>query len=184
MKLITCILMCALSCADAIDFTPHEVKEIGEGGEYTYLRFANGDQAVTYMPPKYWDYRGDENEFRLTAPNVVGTEVEISKESMEEPLVAAQENLNAFEALATESLPQGASKIKTVASSFTPCEIDGYKTVEVTLSYVLFGQSLVLSRLYLPRTKDMLCFKVVSKASDFEAVRRTFQASLHSLAGL
>jgi hypothetical protein len=46
-------------------------------------------------------------------------------------------------------------------ATFNPCELDGRKTVEVTISYVLFGQPLMVSRLYLPRQEDMLRFTVV-----------------------
>ena len=184
MKLPACLLLLALSSTHAIDFTPREVKEVGEGGEYTYLRFSDHDKAVTYMPPANWRYSGGGQFFHLSVPNVVGCEVEISISPMEKPLVASEADLKTFEAMAMESLPKGARSFETTVATFNPCEIDGHQTVEVTLSYVLFGQPKSVSQLYLPRTKDMVRFTVVAKPEDFEQVRRRFQGSLHSLAGL
>lgn len=184
MKLIGLLLIAALPTARAIDFTPREVKEVGEGGAYSYLRFSDGAKSVTYMPPKHWDYHGAGNTFQLKVPNVVGAEIEIAEMPMDEPLTAGEESIKTFEALALESLPQGASKIETSVASFNPCELDGHKTVEITLSYVLFGQSVTVSRLYLPRKKDLLRFTIVSKPGDFERVRQVFFSSLHTLAGI
>jgi hypothetical protein len=184
MRLITLLVILALPAAQALDFTPREVKEVGEGGEYTYVRFSDTGKGVTYRPPKHWDYRGGGSVFRLDPPNVLGAEVEIVRVQLDAPLVASEETIKTFEALALDSLPPRASKVETPVATFNPCELDGRKTVEVTISYVLFGQPLMVSRLYLPRQEDMLCFTVVSKPGDFEQVRRVFQASLHTLAGL
>jgi hypothetical protein len=184
MKRVFLLIALALTSARGIDFAPREVKAVGEGGEYSYLRFSDGEKAVTYNPPKYWSFRGRGAVFRLDPVNITGAECEISYLAMETPLVASEANLQTFEALALESLPPGATKIETETTTFNPCELDGQKTVEVTISCVLFGQPLKISRLYLTRKEDMLRFTVLTKPGDFEQVRQTFHASLHTLAGL
>ncbi len=184
MKVVALIVMLALPSALALDFAPRVVKEVGEGGEYSYLRFRDGERFVTYLPPRGWDYFGGGHTFRLTPPHVGGAEVEMTWIPMEEPPVAGEDSFEAFAALALESLPKGAAKIESPVARFNPCELDGCKTVEVTLSYVMFGQPVTVSRLYLPRTADLLRFTVVSHPNDFERLRKVFLASLHTLAGL
>jgi len=203
MKLTLLFLGLAIPAAQALDFTPIEAKMKGEAGTYSYVEFRDGRSRISYVPPKAWEFRGDSAAFRLCPPAGGSAEVEFHSQALKEPVEMEAENLKAFEAIARESLPPGATKIETLGLAFNPRELDGHKTVEVTLSYGFFGQTIKASLLYvvrqtapvrfrvdsrasasLARDASLVVFRVAARAADFDRARDAIHQSLGTLSGL
>jgi hypothetical protein len=163
----------------ALDFTPIEVEENGEGGKYQYLQFADGEKRVTYMPPRAWSVTGTASVLKLTPPLAGQADVDIEVQPLIEPLAADPQE---YDKLARANLPAGATKVESSILE-NPLDIDGRKTIEVTLRYSFFGQPFCSSSVFLARDKELLRFRVAARANDFTALRRVFHSSLHSMAG-
>ncbi|MEA3207279.1 MAG: hypothetical protein QOE70_336 [Chthoniobacter sp.] len=184
MKLLALLLLSGMCTVHALDFVPTEVKVSGEGGQYTYLQFRDGKTKVGYLPPASWTYKGGGGRFCLVPPEVAGAEIDFRVLTLPPALTVEPANLQAFANLALEAVPNGANKVELLTTVFNPLEIDSRKSIEITLGYNFFGQSLKASHLYIVRGQTLLLFRVAAQPADFERLRKTFQASLHTLAGL
>ena len=184
MRLAALLLCFVAPAAWALDFRPAEQKAAGEGGEYGYLQFYDKKRCVTYVPPARWDYSGRGGRFRLMPPNVTQADLDMEVQTLRAPMPVESTDSKAFEALARGELPEGAGRVETVGVTPNPLEIDGHRTIEVTLIYAFHGGMFKASYLYLARGNELLRFRVACKAADFDELRQTFQASLHTLAGL
>ena len=183
MKLAVLLFIASAPLVSAVSFQYSIVTTIGEGGPYSYLKFIDSRDTVTYMPPKGWQCSGSRDKLRLIPRQENHVEIFAQVRTLEEPMPVKDGEVQSFEKLTRESLPSGATKIEIV--SIEPAlQIDGHPTLEVVLTYNFFGGHFKASYLYLSRGKDLLLFHVSSPPAEFSQYRQTFHASLHTLAGL
>ncbi|HEV7868815.1 MAG TPA: hypothetical protein VGO90_14100 [Chthoniobacteraceae bacterium] len=183
MRLQLAWLLLATPSLCALDFRYSKITEIGEGGPQQYLQFADGHNAVSYVPPKAWEYLGASDRLRLLPTHVSEANIDISVRKLSTPLRVDEDELSTFEQLTRESLPQGAEKVELISAEPAP-DMDGKPTIEFMLDYSFFGGRYRASFRYLTRGNDLVRFHVSCKAENFPALRKTFHASLHTFTGM
>ncbi len=183
--LLSAVLILGGTLAQAqLDLTPQESFYEVEGIRVPNVKFQDGKKLVSYSPPGGWNMSGGGAKLNLVPSGTAQAGSVILIEQTKEPLPATEANLKAFSELAAGFLPREASKVEVVESVVSPLRISGKSMVEVTLSYVFFGQNFRMNVLYLPREKERLCFQCSARASDFANVLRDFRGSLYSIQGL
>lgn len=178
------LLLALAGTTQAFEFAPTEKKERGEGSEYLYLQFRNGIGKTTYVPPRNWEYKGDGIRLSLFPKGILGSDIDMTTLTLKEPVPCVEANLKVFEGFAVQAVPKGASGVEVISAVYNPFEIDGKQTIEVVLAYSFYGQKLKASFVYADTGKKLLQFRVAAKLADFDSLRKEFQGSLHSLAGI
>ncbi len=157
---------------------------MAEGIKVPNVAFRNGKEKMTYTPPGGWTLSGGGRKLTLTPPDIVQAGAIMKADPLVEPLPATEENLKAYGKLAVKEIAPEATKVTIVEAVICPLRMSQRALVEVTLSYVLFGQQFTSNILFLPYEKEQITFQITARSPDFAPLAKTFRASLFSLQGL
>jgi hypothetical protein len=148
------------------------------------IAFHNGADPITYSLPVGWTVSGGGRKITLLPPDKVQASATMETEPGKKLLPATAENLKAYGDLAVNRLPREALKVSVIATAICPLKFSTRTMVEVTLTYVLFGQQFTTNIVFLPYNKEQITFQVTARNADFAPLAKTFRASLYSLQGL
>ena len=168
-----------------IDFTPKESFYMAEATKVSNVAFRNGKKKMTYSPPGKWTLSGGGRKVTITPPDVPQAGATMQTEPAKaELLPATGENVKAYSDLAVSLLPKEALKVVVVEALVAPIQISRHAMVEVTLTYVHFGQQFTTNILFLPYEKEQITFQMTARTPDFAPLAKMFRSSLFSLQGL
>jgi len=167
-----------------VDFTPKESFYLAESTKVPNVAFRNGSTPVTYSPPGGWTLSGGGSKVTLSPPDKPQAGATMQTETITNLLPATEENVKAYSELAVSRLPREALKVTVIDAVVCPLRFDSKTMVEVTLSYVHFGQQFSTNMVLLPYKKELITFQVTARTPDFAPVAKAFRASLYSMQGL
>jgi hypothetical protein len=181
---VAAFAMLAGRVSGEVDFTPKESFYLAEAVKVPNVAFRNGSKPVPYSPPTGWTLSGGGRKVTLIPPDKPQASATLQTESATKLLPAIEENLKAYSDLAVRRLPQEALKVAVVEAIMCPLRFGPKTMVEVTLSYVHFGQQFMTNVVFLPYGKELITFQITARTTDFPAFAKAFRASLYSLQGL
>jgi hypothetical protein len=167
-----------------VDFTPSESFYLAETTRVPNVAFRNGADRITYTPPGNWTLSGGGRKVTFIPPDKVQAGATMETEPARDLLPATTENLKAYGDLALNRLPREALKASVTEAAICPLKFSTRTMVEVTLTYVLFGQQFTTNIVFLPYNKEQITFQVTARNPDFAPLAKTFRSSLYSLQGL
>lgn len=184
MKTAAVFFLLAATASAAIDLTPRESTYEVEGATFRNVSFRNGDKLVSFSPPARWTLTGGAKQLTLTPPAAVQAAGIIESVAVRELPRAEESKFQIFNELALTLVPKEAVKVEILETALSAMRLGGRAAVEVTLSYVFFGQTFRLFVLALPRENELLRFHLVARTNDFPALYKEFRGSFYSLQGL
>jgi hypothetical protein len=167
-----------------VDFTPKESFYLAETTRVPNVAFRNGGDLITYSPPGGWTLSGGGNKLTLIPPDKVQADATMETEPVKVMLPATAENLKAYGDLAVNRIVREARKVSVTEAVICPMKFSTRTMVEVTLTYVLYGQQFTTNIVFLPFDKEQITFQVTARSTDFAPLAKAFRASLYSLQGL
>ncbi|MEP6668004.1 MAG: hypothetical protein ABJF10_02560 [Chthoniobacter sp.] len=167
-----------------VDFTPKDSFYLAEATRVPDVAFQNGSRKITYSPPGGWTLSGGGRKLSLTPPDTVQAGAVMQTDPIAAVVPATEENVKAYSDVAVGLLPREASKVTVVDAAICSMRIAQRSMVEVTLTYVLFGQHFTSNILFLPYDKEQIIFQVTARNADYTPLAKAFRASLFSLQGL
>ena len=167
-----------------VDFTPKESFYMAEATKVPNVAFRNGKDPIAYSPPGRWKLSGGGRKVTLIPPEIPQAAATMETEPAKDDLPATEENVKAYADLAINRLPREAMKVTVVESTIASLKFSGKTMVEVTLTYVHFGQPFTTNILFLPYGKEQITFQMTARTADFPPLAKAFRASLYSLQGL
>ena len=167
-----------------LNLTPAESFYEVEGIRVPNVTFRDGAKDIAYTPPAGWSLSGGGKKLTLTPPDAIQAGATIEAVSVKDAPPATAANLQAYSEIALGLVPREAVKAEVIEATVCPMRISGRPLVEVTLSYVFFGQPFRMNLLFLPREKEHLRFQFSSRTADFPPLLKAFRTSLYSMQGL
>jgi hypothetical protein len=180
--LAACVLSARALATPTIDLTPVPQEYELEGIKRTLVSFRAGAGPVLYAPP--WKIAGYADSACLDVPERHAS-AEIRRVPLSEPLDLRDED--ATKKWVIDHLPPAATNVSIDDFARNPVSIDGKPTVEVTVSYGLFGlyrrHSLLLCERRQNLYTDLVIFEFAAPPAKFDLLYRIFQKSLYSMMG-
>jgi len=176
--------LCAVQGLEAstIDLTPIPETYQVEGVTRKIVGFRTEDKPVLYSPPWKLNGAADEATFTIDEPR---SSARIRRIPLKAPLNLEDEE--AIKEWVVKSLPQGSDNISVETIEKNPVEIDGKPTIEVILTYGLYGlfqrQSVLLCQHTVKEETDLIVFELSCPPARFDALHRLLQKSLYSIMG-
>lgn len=184
MRKIDIFLLVAFSCSAAaadIDLTPIPSFRELEGCKFPQLEFREGAKTITYETPKGWRYVArDPHTIMLYPPNTSVVSARIQYMRSTAPLLLDEPQMKFFKDSASTLLPPDSQIIGEPNITPRPLEINGHTTCEIDVLFVLHGERLHLSVLFVDLGQNHLRFTLVSRASDFGDLHKLFQQSWYT----
>jgi hypothetical protein len=185
-SIITLFALAAVtsSALGDLDFTPKESFYMVETTRVPNVTFRNGTDAVTYSPPHGWSLSGGGRKLTLCPPDKAQACAAMETQPCAKLLPATEDNLKAYSDFALGRLPREAIKVAVTGAAICPFKFSTKSMVEVTVTYVHFGQQFTVNLLFLPHDRELITFEVTGRNADYTTLAKVFRASLYSLQGL
>lgn len=179
--LLPLLLATALTTARAaIDLTPTPHESTCEGYTFKELLFKDGKREIVYQLPNKWSYRAGGDGVHLTPPEAVRADAIIQASTLAAPQPFDEKSVEAAKKQFLGGLPPGSQMITVVTEEQNPVPFNGNRTYEFKVSYQIVGETFVRSALFTNVADTQLCFRLTARKADFEALHRTFRASILS----
>jgi hypothetical protein len=172
------ISLAGLAFAD-IDFTPRVQEYDLDGVKLSQLVFADGNQNVTYAPPRKWEYSGGGNRLVLH-PSESPAEAVITTTKLARPEALDDSVTKRLRDDVLASVPSGATNITLVSQQLNPLLIERKETFRVVVSYDCFGESFARSVMFLNRQNEQVRFQLTCARRLFERLEKAFESSHYS----
>lgn len=174
--------------SSSLDFTPIG-KDLHYDGTLRKLVFFRSGHAgigrlslVEYTPP--WPITGSREGAHMGVP---GSDATVRLRSLETAEPLALEDEAAVVAWVKSLMPTEACRLKVERLVKNPVRLNDHPTLEVTLSYALYGRPLQVSLFICqrkdPRPLELFVFEVAAKPEHFQKAHDAFQASLYTIVG-
>jgi hypothetical protein len=176
-------LVGGLSIASAradLDLTPKLSEYELDGAKFKQLAFSDGNNTVTYAPPRGWNYSGSVAQLVLQPPNKSQAEAKITKVMLSEPASFDEKTINKLVEEAIGSAPRGSTDIQLVSQERNPLIIERKETLLIVLSYNFYGGAFSRSILFLNRANEQIRFQLTSSQADFKELQKAFLGSQYS----
>jgi hypothetical protein len=176
------VLLCVLfSTARAgLDLTPTLHEFSNEGFKYRELLFKDEKKQVKYILPDRWSWRGTASSLVLTPPDKAQAEANIETAPLPNPRPFDEACVKELTQRALHSVPAESQNVTIVQQQENPVPINGNPTLEIILSYEVYGEAFAKSVLFLHLPDTELVFKLTARKADFESLHTTFCRSLFS----
>lgn len=170
--------LCSVARA-SLDLTPTLREYVSAGVTNRELLFKDNGREISYAPPPQWTWRGSSNALVLMPP-VSQAEAVIEQKPLtaSRPMGASQTGEILERAI--QSLPEGSTNVVVVEQQENPVILGGNSTLGVILSYEAFGQAFTKSFVFLRLPESELVFRCTARKSEFDALQKSFRASLFS----
>ena len=172
-------LLVASARAD-FDLTPKLSEYELDGVKLKQLAFSDGNEIVTYAPPRGWVYSGSVAQLVLQPPSKSQAEAKITKVALLQPASFNEETIKKLVQEVMASVPNGSTEIQLVSQEKNPLKIERKETFLVTLSYNFYGAAYNRSILFLNRGAEQIQFQLVCRKADFRELQAAFLDSQHS----
>lgn len=167
-----------VSARAELQLTPKISPYEADGVKIELLAFSDGSgKAITYSPPRGWEYSGSPTKFTLRPPGKPQAEGAILRINLSEPAVFDDQTMKTLAAEVLASVPGGSTNVTFVSQQKNPLMIAQKETFLVIISYDFYGQNYLRSTMFLNRGNEQLRFQFVSRAADFKSLQMAFQAS-------
>ena len=166
-----------------VDFTPKESFYLAESTRVPNVAFRNGSVPIPYSPPGGWTLSGGGNKVTLSPPDKPQAGATMQTETLPNLLPVAEESAKAYGELAASRLPREALKVTVVGAGVCALRFDTKTMMEVTLTYVHFGQQFSTNIIFFPYNKELITFQITARTADFAPLAQAFRASLFSMQG-
>ncbi len=175
-----CLCACATAGAE-IDLTPtHSMREL-EGCKFPQLEFHDANTKITYEAPRGWDVLPrDRFTLALMPPNKSMVSAKIRFIPTPGHLVLDEAQLKYFSDTAPELLPPESRIMVQPTITPNPLLLNEHRTCEVEIQFVLHGQRLRMSVLFVDLGETQLRFSLISTAGDYEELHKAFRGSWYS----
>jgi hypothetical protein len=163
-----------------LDLTPTTREYTEDGDPYRVVHFKNGDGIVKFFPPDGWTVRGQLTRLQLTPPQKSLSEgvVEVTPLAAPQPL---DENVVAvLRQSVLAALPPGSGNPKIVSEASNTLMPGGNPSVEIVISYQLWGKSFQRSVLLVNSPHEHLFFRFTATKDDFNLLHNAFRRSVAS----
>ncbi|MFL6541997.1 MAG: hypothetical protein ACJ8I9_02400, partial [Chthoniobacterales bacterium] len=136
---------------------------------------------VTYVLPQLWSWRGGGTQVQLTPPNSPRASAVIEALHLDTPMALDDKAVEAIRQQFTAFLPPGSNGATLISEERDPVPLGGnLHSYEISASYQALGAVYVRSILFVNTPDTQLRFKVTAPKAEFDALYRTFRASLTS----
>jgi hypothetical protein len=167
-----------VSARAELQLTPKISPYEADGVKIELLAFSDGSgKAITYSPPRGWEYSGSPTKFTLRPPGKPQAEGAIVRISLSQPAVFDDQTMKTLVAEMLVSVPGGSTNVTLVAQEKNALLISQKETFLVVISYDFYGQSYQRSTMFLNRGNEQVRFQFVSRTADFKNLQMAFQAS-------
>ena len=171
-----------LPCAGGpIDFTPTSGERVLENVVFPQLVFHQDGHAITYEQPRNWTFTGGAAQLKLTPPGLSQAQATIEQVALPTPQSFDETSVAALEKVLLASIPGDAQNARIISAEQNPVSIKQQVSIVITANYSYFGQDYAISMLFANLGDTQLRTRLVARKSDFDALKRAFQASLFSL---
>ncbi len=175
------LLLLSLSCAQAeLRFTFRLQETELDGVKLRQLVFSDGNKAVTYAPPRGWQYFADEDRLRLSPPAGQPGEAVITKLKLPQPQAFDDSTMKRLTEEVIASAPSGARRVTIVSQQKNPVLIEGKPTFLVIINFELYGTSQSRSVMFLNREGEQLRFQLTCPQTKFADLQKQFFGSQFS----
>lgn len=178
------IAVLAAHASAQLVLTPRESFYEVEGIRFPNVTFRDGAKNVTYSPPHGWKLSGGGARLSIEPPDIIQSGATIQVLPAKESLPLTEKELKVYGERAVSLVPRDAAKVEVVEAVVSALRICGKPLAEVTVTYAFFGQTFKMNVLFLPRAEEEVCFKLIARAADFDALQKAFRTSLYSIEGL
>jgi len=167
-----------VSAGAELQLTPKISPYEADGVKIELLAFSDGSgKAITYSPPRGWEYSGSPTKFTLRPPGKPQAEGSIVRVSLAQPAVFDDPAMKTLAAEVLAAVPGGSTNVTLVSQEKDALLIAQKETFLVVISYDFYGQPYRRSAMFLNRGNEQVRFQFVSRAADFKTLQMAFQAS-------
>lgn len=171
------VLGCSVPASANLQLNAKEGADECDGVKIPYLIFSDGQQRVTYGPPRGWRYSEEGDRFVLQPPQNSSAEASIRVLPLPERQIFDDVTLKKLSQLALSSLPQGASRAIIVSEEKNPVIIEQKETYLVVVEYECYGLAYSRSLMFLNRKSEQVQFQLTATRTDFPKLQKAFLGS-------
>jgi len=179
----TLLFLCITTFSQAfagLDLTPSTTEYTEDGTTYRVVNFKNGDGVVQFFPPDGWMVRGQQTRLQLTPPKKDLSEAVVEVTPLVAPQPLDESVVAAFRQGVLAALPSGSSNPKIVYEAPNTLMPGGKPSVEIVISYQLWGKSFQRSVLLVNGPQEHLVFRFTARVEDFNLLQNAFRRSVAS----
>jgi hypothetical protein len=167
-----------VSAQAELQLTPKVSPYETDGVKLELLAFSDGSgKAITYSPPRKWEYSGSPSKLTLRPPGKPQAEGTIIRIGLDQPAAFDDQTMKKLVTEVLGSTPGGSTNITLVSQEKNALLIAQKETFLVIISYDFYGQNYQRSTMFLNRGNEQMRFQFVSRAADFKNLQMAFQAS-------
>jgi hypothetical protein len=163
-----------------LDLTPRQQEYELEGVTLHQVVFADGQQQVTYAPPRNWECSGNGNRFVLHPAAGSSAEAEITATKSEGAEGFDDASIKRLTDEVLASVPRGASNVVLVSQQRNPLLIGRKETFLVVISYDYYSQPYQRSVMFLNRKNEQIRFQLTCYRDAFRELQKAFESSHYS----
>ena len=176
---LICILLADFAYAD-LDLTPRVEEYDLDGVKRTQLVFADGEQRITYTPPRNWEYSGGGNRFVLRPRSISSAEAGITVSKLPRPEIFDEGTIKRLCDEVLSSLPSGATNVALVSQQLSPLLIDRKETFLIVVEYEYYSLPYAKSVMFLNRKNEQVRFELTCNRTTFRDLQKAFMSSHYS----
>jgi hypothetical protein len=177
----TLVLAClaAISAPAELQLRPDVVEYEMDGARMICLAFFDGEQRITYTPPRGWTYTGSAKALTLQPPSGRG-EASITRRLAPAKQTFDAETIKNLTDDALLSVPDGANNVSLVSVEKNPLMIERKETLLIILQYDFYGEPQERSLMLVNRKGEQLRFQFTSPKANFSQLQAAFLTSQFS----
>jgi hypothetical protein len=168
------------AAGNLVEFSASVQDFSGEGVTYHRLVFKDGKRVVYYQLPNGWKCNASDKELTVNPSERPFAEGKITSTALDRPVVLDDRAATAFKDQVFNALPPGAQHATVLKLEQNSVLLNNNPVIELILSYDAFGQSFQRSVIIVNTPANQIRFQFSARKSDFDALYRTFRASVLS----
>lgn len=174
------VFTAAVGARGELELSPRPAEYELDGVKRQHLVFADGNNEVTYAPPKGWVVAGSAARLTLQPKDKSQAEASVTRLPQAAPLALDEEGLKKLTNEALASVPSGSTNVQVLSQEKNAVVIDEKETFLVTLSYTFYGENYGRSVMFMGRGNEQVRFQLTARLIDFKGLQEAFQSSLFS----
>ncbi len=177
--LFLCVIISGHAFA-GLDLTPSTTQYTEDGTTYRVVSFKDGDGVVKFFPPEGWMVRGQQARLQLTPPLKSLSEAVVEVTPLVAPQPLDEGVIAAFRQGVLAGLPPGSINSKIISEAPNTLMPGGKPSVEILISYQLWGKGFQRSVLLVNGPHEHLVFRFTATKEDFNLLHNAFRRSVAS----
>jgi len=176
-RLAVALCLCAGPALADLELTPEPTNYNLDGARLQQWVFHDGNQRVTYAPPRGWRYSGGGDRLLLSPPSRADAEAAISRIKLPEPQTFDEPTMKRLCGQVVASLPPSATNVVVLSQEKNPLLIERKETFLVVINYDCLNLPYTRSVLFLNRKNDQLRFQLTASRASFTRLQKEFFSS-------